>query len=93
MNSRRSLCTAAFVLVAGFAVVACASSDSADVATTAAPVATGPAADAGESTAQPGVVGDAPEIMQFTSTLVGGGELDVAELSDKPTAFWFWSPT
>lgn len=37
--------------------------------------------------------GDAPEILQFTGTLVGGGELEAAELSGKPTAFWFWSPT
>ncbi len=97
MNWRRPLPTAAFVLAAGFAVVACGSSDSADDATTAAPVATDSVADpdagAGETTAEPAVVGGAPEILQFTSSLVGGGELNAAELSDKPTAFWFWSPT
>lgn len=46
-------------------------------------------ADAGTDTS----ADDAPEILRFTSPLVGGGELDVAGLSTKPTAFWFWSPT
>lgn len=35
----------------------------------------------------------APDLLQFTSPLVGGGELDAATLATKPTAFWFWSPT
>jgi hypothetical protein len=35
----------------------------------------------------------APEILQFSNALVGGGELDVSTLTDKPTAFWFWAPT
>ena len=100
MTSRRSLRTAAFVLAAGFAVVACGGSDTAADATTAAPDATEQAAD--QVTAEtdetadsppPAPSGDALEILQFTSTLVGGGELDAAELSGKPTAFWFWSPT
>lgn len=37
--------------------------------------------------------GDAPEILQFSNALVGGGELDAAELANTPTAFWFWAPT
>jgi hypothetical protein len=63
----------------------------------AAPDATAQAADQvadeADASAAPAASGDAPEILQFTSTLVGGGELDAAELSGKPTAFWFWSPT
>ncbi|MFT4659036.1 MAG: hypothetical protein ACI8V4_003232 [Ilumatobacter sp.] len=41
----------------------------------------------------PAPAGDVPSILQFTSTLVGGGEINAAELADKPTAFWFWAPT
>ena len=36
---------------------------------------------------------EAPEALRFTAPLVGGGELDVATLADKPTVFWFWAPT
>jgi len=97
MTSRRPLRTAAFALAAGFAIVACGGSDTAEDGTPAAPeqaadqvtdTATG-----GDDSPAPAPSGDAPEILQFTSPLVGGGELDAAELSGKPTAFWFWSPT
>ena len=92
MTSRRFVRTAAFVVAAGFAVVACGSSAAEDstAAATVAPAA--PAATVG-SDDSPAPTGDAPEILQFTSPLVGGGELDAAELSGTPTAFWFWSPT
>lgn len=101
MDPGRTLRIAAFVTAAGFAGVACgASSDSADDATAipgASDVAqeTEPEAPAepGDISAGPSPSGDVPEILQFTSTLVGGGELDAAGLSGTPTAFWFWSPT
>lgn len=35
----------------------------------------------------------APEILQFTAPLVGGGEIDAATLGGKATVFWFWAPT
>jgi hypothetical protein len=36
----------------------------------------------------------APEALQFTAPLVGGGEIDLAAgFDDKPTVFWFWAPT
>jgi len=36
----------------------------------------------------------APETLQFTAPLVGGGEIDLAAGFDsKPTVFWFWAPT
>jgi hypothetical protein len=89
MTSRRYVRTAAFVVAAGFAVVACGSTAAED-STAAATVA--PAATVG-SDDSPAPTGDGPEILQFTSPLVGGGELDAAELSGTPTAFWFWSPT
>ena len=97
MTSRRFVRTAAFVVASGVAVVACGGSSAEDT-TAAAPGATAQAADqvtdapaASDGSSAP--AGDAPEILQFTSPLVGGGELDAAELSGKPTAFWFWSPT
>jgi hypothetical protein len=35
----------------------------------------------------------APEALQFTAPLVGGGEIDVAAgFDNKPTLFWFWAP-
>lgn len=34
-----------------------------------------------------------PEALQFTATLVGGGEFSGADFADKPTLFWFWAPT
>lgn len=36
---------------------------------------------------------EVPDILAFSGPLVGGGQFDGAELGDKPTAFWFWSPT
>ena len=97
MTSRRFVRTAAFVVTAGVAVVACGGSAAED-STATAPEATAQAAEqatdepaGSDSSSAP--AGNAPEILQFTSPLVGGGELDAAELSGKPTAFWFWSPT
>jgi hypothetical protein len=35
----------------------------------------------------------APEALQFTAPLVGGGEIDLtAGFDNKPTVFWFWAP-
>lgn len=35
----------------------------------------------------------APEALQFTAPLVGGGEIDLAAgFDNKPTVFWFWAP-
>jgi len=96
MTPRRALRTGAFVAATGLAAVACGGSDAADdsastpVGTEAAP-ADEPADgdESGDSTDAAQV----PGLLQFTAPLVGGGELDAAELADKPTAFWFWSPT
>ncbi|MEM9746172.1 MAG: hypothetical protein AAF945_05715 [Actinomycetota bacterium] len=80
----------ALAIVAGLAVAACGS-DSSDDAADGAPDAPAEAsADAGSSDGG----GDAASgILNFTAPLVGGGELDAQTLGDKPTAFWFWSPT
>lgn len=58
----------------------------------AAPATEAPGAAADEveaSVADDGV----PASLRFSAPLVGGGTLDAADLADKPTAFWFWSPT
>jgi hypothetical protein len=59
-----------------------ASSTTAPVEQPAAVTAEAPAPDTGGS-------GE----LQFTHALVGGGELDLSTLADKPTALWFWAPT
>jgi hypothetical protein len=35
----------------------------------------------------------APEVLRFTTPIVGGGELDGSSLAGRPVAFWFWAPT
>jgi hypothetical protein len=100
MGPRRTLRHAAFVVAAGFAIVACGASDGGSGASTpeaasdasSAPAPTD-AAGGGDGVSDPVSPSTAPEILQFTGSLVGGGVLDAAELSGQPTAFWFWSPT
>ncbi|MFM7684550.1 MAG: hypothetical protein ACKPDI_01335 [Actinomycetota bacterium] len=43
-------------------------------------------------TTEGGGTTNAPEALQFTAPLVGGGTLDATTLADKPTVFWFWAP-
>lgn len=81
MTTRRSLRTAA--AVAAFTLLGVACSGGADTGDATRAVTSADAVPAG----------DVPEILRFTSPLVGGGELDAATLAGKPTAFWFWSPT
>lgn len=43
-----------------------------------------------DQTAPPATV---PEILQVSAPLIGdGGDLDLAELGDRPVLLWFWSP-
>ena len=35
---------------------------------------------------------EAPEILRFSSPVVGGGELDLAAFGDRPVLLWFWAP-
>lgn len=97
---RRRLRMAALVAAAGLLASACggAGDDAAD--TVASTIASATDSTTGDSAGSESNVAStesamagAPEILQFTSPLVGGGELDAASLSDKPTAFWFWAPT
>ncbi|MDJ0770803.1 MAG: hypothetical protein QNJ12_18560 [Ilumatobacter sp.] len=62
-----------------------------DVAETAAPAAPATTAAADEAGA---VVpaGDVPEALQFSASLVGGGDIDVAALAGRPVLLWFWAP-
>jgi|GEM_PF-1922573 len=88
MTSRRNRRVAAFVVAAGLLGAACGGGD--DAAPTSAESPVEQVADAPDAAAVG--AGETPDILQFTSSLIGGGELDAASLSDKPTAFWFWSP-
>jgi hypothetical protein len=33
-----------------------------------------------------------PEALRFRAPLVGGGEIDVSTLADRPVVLWFWAP-
>ncbi|MEL6892897.1 MAG: hypothetical protein AAFP84_14965 [Actinomycetota bacterium] len=62
-------------------------------ASDAEPTTDAPAADASTEADEPDAAVEAPDILRFSSALVGGGELDAASTAGTPTAFWFWSPT
>ncbi len=73
----RRALTAVVLLVS---LTACGSSPSTANQTTGdASAATGPAA--------------VPELLQFSTPLVGGGEFAGADYAGRATAFWFWAPT
>lgn len=33
-----------------------------------------------------------PEALRFRAPLVGGGEIDMSTLADRPVVLWFWAP-
>lgn len=68
---------------ATLATATTAATGSTDPATTD-PTGTPPATDQGAV--------EAPEALQFTAPLVGGGTFDGAAVAGKPVAFWFWAP-
>lgn len=35
----------------------------------------------------------APEALQFTAPLVGGGTIDFTQFAGRTVALWFWAPT
>lgn len=37
-------------------------------------------------------VTDAPEALQFSAPLVGGGQIELASLAGRPVLLWFWAP-
>jgi hypothetical protein len=93
MTSGRALRIAAFACAAAFVGAACGGgSETAETPEQPAPaVSDAPASDDPEPVVAP--TGDVPGILQFTSTLVGGGEINAADFAGTPTAFWFWAPT
>lgn len=52
-----------------------------------------PATTAPVDTASPEQAATAPEALQFSAPLVGGGELDLRSYAGRTVAFWFWAPT
>ncbi|MEN9644598.1 MAG: hypothetical protein RL238_1267 [Actinomycetota bacterium] len=83
--------------VALAAVLLTACGDDARTGNAGAPVgtdATQPSATAAPvSTASPEQAATAPEALQFSAPLVGGGELDLRSYAGQTVAFWFWAPT
>ncbi len=84
-RTRRLLALGAAAALLG---VACGSGSDDATVVQDDPATEAPASQSADDTA----AGDVPEILRFTNALVGGGELDAAELAGKPTAFWFWAP-
>jgi hypothetical protein len=101
MASRRTFRIAAFACAAGLLGAACGGgSDAVDTAAQSAPAvseapepAVSEAPETGGAEPTAATTGSVPDILQFTSSLVGGGEIDAAALAGTPTAFWFWAPT
>ena len=58
-----------------------------------ATVAGTPATEAAEAEAGGGAAPEAPEALQFSARLVGGGELDLRQYAGTTVALWFWAPT
>jgi hypothetical protein len=58
---------------------------------TAAPTETGPAPSAGEPATT--AAAEAPEALQFSAPLVGGGDIDFTQFAGRTVALWFWAPT
>lgn len=52
------------------------------------PNETGTPADGGSAV----VPADAPEALQFSAPLLGGGDIEMAALAGRPVLLWFWSP-
>ncbi len=93
MTTRRRSRIAGLAVASGLLAAACSGgSDTADT-TTETSATTAEAAESAEATPDASAGGAVPDVFAFSSPLVGGGELDAATLADKPTAFWFWSPT
>jgi len=81
--------------LAAASVVGCGSgNDAANEGTTERAVSAAPTQAASPTPAAPSATDAAvPEIMNFRAPLVGGGELDSAELAGAPVVYWFWAPT
>lgn len=65
--------------------------DDADESSTDTTVATAPQTGPDDSPRQPMTAANAAMLDQ-TIALVGGGELDLAGLTDRPVLLWFWAP-
>ncbi len=70
-----------------------AEGSSTDESSTAEPSGTEPADDEPATTEPSGdPIAEAPEILRISAPLVGGGELDLATVADRPLLLWFWAP-
>lgn len=81
------------LLTAGLVLAACGSGsdEPASGSGTTAPATslTTPASDPADSAVVPS---DAPEALQFSSPLVGGGDIELTTLAGRPVLLWFWAP-
>lgn len=65
--------------------------DGAEVSSSESTVATAPQTGADESS-QPSMTAANAAMLDQTIALVGGGELELAGLTDRPVLLWFWAP-
>ena len=81
------------LLTAGLVLAACGSGSDEPEAVTST---TAPEASASSTVAPDGgsavVPADAPEALQFSSPLVGGGDIELTTLAGRPVLLWFWAP-
>lgn len=100
---RRSLLAALGVLTAGALTLgACATADApaaievtettagGAVTTTPSAGAAAPSGDSSSSPADPSGANTA--VLDIAAPLVGGGQLNLSTLSDRPVLLWFWAP-
>ena len=82
----------------GLVLAACGSGDDGADPGTSAPATPAPATSAPAPGAEPStdagsaVVADAPEALQLSAPLVGGGDIELTTLAGRPVLLWFWAP-
>lgn len=100
-DQRRTLARLVGCIVVGALGVACGpatSSSPTDAPTTTkgavggSPTTTG-AANPTDATVAPTAPVAVPAALEVGATLVGGGEIDLADYAGKALALWFWAPT
>jgi hypothetical protein len=80
--------------LAGLLISACGDDTrTGNAGATSPSVSTSPASTVPPETASPDQAASAPEALQFSAPVVGGGELDLRSYAGQTVAFWFWAPT
>ncbi|HWM18549.1 MAG TPA: hypothetical protein VNO51_02595 [Ilumatobacteraceae bacterium] len=81
------------LIITGLTVTGCGSTTDSDAAgnRTSDPIVA-PSAVQSVTTDADAPVAEVPEALRFRAPLVGGGEIDMSTLADRPVVLWFWAP-